>query len=675
MPRHRERKTSRVADGDTIRQAVAAVSEGASIRSTAKKYNLDHATLSRYVKKRQAGDESVGYRSASQVFSENDEKTLVQYLLKTAECFFGLTPLEVRALAYQYATANDINVPQSWRENRQAGKDWFTSFMKRNSQLSIRTPQATSLSRATSFNRENVGKFFQLLQDVLEKHDLDHSKVWNLDETGCTTVQKPCGVVAGKGLKQVGGITSGERGQLVTMCAAVNGSGNTVPPMFIFPRMRYHDWYVRGGPLGCIGAANKSGWMTADEFVQFMKHFIKHVRPTRESPVLLLLDNHSSHLNVEAIDLARDNGIVMLSFPPHCSHRLQPLDRSVFGPFKRSFSLHMDSWMRSHPGQTVSIYNVPEIAAEAWLTAATPKNIQGGFRAAGVMPFNPEIFSEEDFAPSHVTDRDLPSSAASRSASANPGGSRTDPRSVTDRSDGGSGHGDETGRQEDADDGGDVGRQEDADDGGDVRRQEDDVGRQEDDVGRQEDADDGGDVGGQEDADIVGVSRDGMKSPVRDDQKAGPSNPSGSKSGAGSVSPYMIRPIPKAGPRKATSSGRRKRKAALLTNSPVKKMLETERQQAQAKKQTTKGQKKKKPTNAPTKSKRPRKGNAPKPRLESSSSSDDDDTFCLVCVDSYKNSKAGERWIQCQDCSMWAHEECSGVEKRQAYICDNCTSE
>ena len=160
MPRHRERKTSRGADGDTIRQAVAAVSEGASIRSTAKKYNLDHATLSRYVKKRQAGDESVGYRSASQVFSENDEKTLVQYLLKTAECFFGLTPLEVRALAYQYATANDINVPQSWRENKQAGKDWFTSFMKRNSQLSIRTPQATSLSRATSFNRENVGKFF-----------------------------------------------------------------------------------------------------------------------------------------------------------------------------------------------------------------------------------------------------------------------------------------------------------------------------------------------------------------------------------------------------------------------------------------------------------------------------------------------------------------------------------
>ena len=235
MPRHRQRKTNRGADEETIRQTVAEVSDGASIRITAKKYSLDHATLYRYVRKKQAGDERVGYRSATQVFSKDEEATLSEYLLKTAKCFFGLTPNEVRALAYEYATAKGISVLQSWRKNKKAGKDWFTSFIKRNPQLSIRAPQATSLSRATSFNRENVANFFNLLQGVLKKHNLDHSRVWNLDETGCTTVQKPSAIVAGKGVKQVGGITSEERGQLVTMCAAVSGSGNTVPPMFIFP--------------------------------------------------------------------------------------------------------------------------------------------------------------------------------------------------------------------------------------------------------------------------------------------------------------------------------------------------------------------------------------------------------------------------------------------------------
>ncbi|KAH9524423.1 hypothetical protein Btru_054516 [Bulinus truncatus] len=35
-------------------------------------------------------------------------------------------------------------------------------------------------------------------------------------------------------------------------------------------------------------------------------------------------------------DYATANGIVMLSFPPHCTHKLQPLDRTVYGPFKKA---------------------------------------------------------------------------------------------------------------------------------------------------------------------------------------------------------------------------------------------------------------------------------------------------------------------------------------------------
>jgi hypothetical protein len=37
----------------------------------------------------------------------------------------------------------------------------------------------------------------------------------------------------------------------------------------------------------------------------------------------------------QALDFCKKNGIVLLSFPPHCTHKLQPLDRAVFGPFKK----------------------------------------------------------------------------------------------------------------------------------------------------------------------------------------------------------------------------------------------------------------------------------------------------------------------------------------------------
>ena len=57
--------------------------------------------------------------------------------------------------------------------------------------------------------------------------------MWNLDETGVTTVQRPCKIMAEKGVKQVGSATSAERGNLVTVIHGVNAAGNSIPQMCI----------------------------------------------------------------------------------------------------------------------------------------------------------------------------------------------------------------------------------------------------------------------------------------------------------------------------------------------------------------------------------------------------------------------------------------------------------
>ena len=310
-------------------------------------------------------------------------------------------------ISYQCTKAHDITMPPSWSENELAGVDWFNGFLKCHPQISVRTPEATSLARATAFNKHNVNTFFDKLSSVMDRYSFEASNIWNLDETGLTTVQRPCRVVAQKGVKQVGAVTSGERGELVTLCQAVSAVGNTVPPMFIFPRVNFKDHFIRDGPLGCIGAANKSGWMQEPQFVTFMHHFIKHVRPDKENPVLLLLDNHSSHLSLDAIELERENGIVCLSFPPHTSHRLQPLDRGVYGPLKRYVFSAQDAWMKNNPLRTMTIYDLPAIAREALPKANVPANIINGFKKCGIFPFNRDIFEEHDFAPSSVSDRDL----------------------------------------------------------------------------------------------------------------------------------------------------------------------------------------------------------------------------------------------------------------------------
>ncbi len=65
-----------------------------------------------------------------------------------------------------------------------AGKDWLTSFLERNNTLSIRRPQATSMSRSTSFNKTNVTAFYNNLQTVLARYLFEAKDIWNVDETG-----------------------------------------------------------------------------------------------------------------------------------------------------------------------------------------------------------------------------------------------------------------------------------------------------------------------------------------------------------------------------------------------------------------------------------------------------------------------------------------------------------
>jgi len=91
--------------------------------------------------------------------------------------------------------------------------------------------------------------------------------------------------------------------------------------------------------LHCLQHARFVNKMRSGTLQLFVIVLFYQVRSSPQSPALLLLDNHESHLSIAVLDYAKTNGVVMLSFPPHCSHRLQPLDRTVFGPFKKFYNV------------------------------------------------------------------------------------------------------------------------------------------------------------------------------------------------------------------------------------------------------------------------------------------------------------------------------------------------
>ncbi|ESO03971.1 hypothetical protein HELRODRAFT_173013 [Helobdella robusta] len=318
--------------------------------------------------------------------TDDEECLLKKYIKEAAALYYGLNPREVRILTYQFATTNGKVVPRNWKIDEKAGADWFSAFIKRHSHFSIRVPESTSSARVISFNRSNVSAFFDNLSKVFERYVFGPEAIYNIDETGITTVQRPSRIVAQKGVKQVGAIVSQERDQMVTLAVAVKALGNSIPPAFVFPRVHYKDHFISGGPPGSLELAHPSGWMTEINFLEVIKHLVKHARCSVENPILLLLDNHESHVSISVLDYGKNSGVIMLSFPPHCSHKLQPHDRSVFGPLKKFVGLAQDAWMKNYPGQLMTIYDIPEIVNKAFPQAATPVNQSSDQQKSNVTP-------------------------------------------------------------------------------------------------------------------------------------------------------------------------------------------------------------------------------------------------------------------------------------------------
>ena len=172
-----------------------------------------------------------------------------------------------------------------------------------------------------------------------------------------------------------------------------NAVGNYVPP--IFKNKRKKEDLTDHAPPGTINEVSDSGWIETELFMRYMKHFVDHVKPTQDNMALLILDGHKTHTkNLELIDYAKENQVVIISLPPHTSHKLQPLDRTFFKPLKVAFDRACTSWMRAHPARRITIDKLGELFNIAYMKAATVENAVNGFKCTGIVPFNASILPD-----------------------------------------------------------------------------------------------------------------------------------------------------------------------------------------------------------------------------------------------------------------------------------------
>ncbi|XP_047033976.1 uncharacterized protein LOC124640306 [Helicoverpa zea] len=639
-----------------------------SVNAAAKKYGINLSTLQRHIQKGSAEKKLGRYTT---VFTKSQEDELLEYVFHMDSLYFGLTKSEFLKLVFQYAEIN--NIPHTFK-NETAGEGWYAGFRSRHPDLSLRCPEPTSIARARGFNKPQVLRFFDLLEEQIVKHNIDATRIYNMDETGIqTSSNRPPRVLSKTGKKQVGVISSVERGKLTTVVCCCNAAGSFVPPFLIFGRKRMVPRLLDGAPPGCVASCTDNGWINGPIFLEWVRHFVSMTRPTPENKIVLVMDNHESHKYLEALDFASKNNIIFVSLPPHTTHRLQPLDTCVYGPFKNYFEQAISLFQRTHVGRIISQYDVAKLFGEAYIKAASAHNAIKGFASTGIWPTNRHIFDDSDYMASSMTDRpapltdndpelvtnqpdisvvdnehiemSLPCNANIRSSLDS---NRTVSPSVLDLY---------------------------------MDSQLSNL-----------------DLALMEEYETVPQPLDKAVSPSHTPTPVGqfieePLTPSKNITAGGQMfndlltpcntpsrstdlqtqdlhkTPIEIRPLPQLVPQKTNRGRRKPQRAEVLTSTPVKqeqREKEMKRKGASATTRTNSKEKKIKQPKASTSTKtqaRPKRG----PKYKNA----DVEYRCLICSELYTHPPI-EDWIRCDDCYMWAHEACTTYSGRGSYYCDSC---
>ena len=194
----------------------------------------------------------------------------------------------------------------------------------------------------------------------------------------------------------------------MTFVGIINAVGQSIPPVFIIPRVHWNPAFMRNTVYGAKGILHPSGWMNGDCFVQTLQHLHEKTCSSVDNKVLLIMDNAECHMNIHVVEYAIAHGIVIVTLPPHTTDKLQPLDVSVFGPFKAFLRGILNDFAIMHPNQHITVHQLPQFACAAWTKASTPSNILNGFRATGIWPIDRNIFPDDRFVGAQETERPAP---------------------------------------------------------------------------------------------------------------------------------------------------------------------------------------------------------------------------------------------------------------------------
>jgi hypothetical protein len=370
-------------DENQLNLAIQALQKNpeSSVRAVARIYSVDHRKLGRRLRG-MAPRRTISANSRK--MTDLEETVLVEHILD----------LDSKGFPPRLCVVEDMaNRILATRNRGRVGQRWAGNFVRRQPDLRTRFQRKYDYQRAKCEDPEVIRGWFELVRNTIAKYAIVDADIYNFDETGFMMGQISTGMVvtSSDGRAQAKKIQPGNR-EWVTVIQAVSSTGYAVPPFLVVAGKTHLDsWYDEVEfPLRWRAGVSQNGWTTNELAIDWIRHFEEFTAPRKLGVYrLLVLDGHESHHSDEFEEYCKTHQIITLCMPPHSSHILQPLDVGCFGPLKKSYGRQIEHLMRQQCTHVTKEDFIPAFRV-AFEESLTESNIKGGFRGAGLIPFDPE---------------------------------------------------------------------------------------------------------------------------------------------------------------------------------------------------------------------------------------------------------------------------------------------
>lgn len=323
------------------------------------------------------------------ILTVEEEQMIAKTVGAVSNWGFPMTHQDIRIVVAKFVTKQGRDIP-GWKNN-EPGLDFINKFAERNN---LTTRLASNIKRQRSaVGKPEIKEFFDNIKDNLEHALPEH--VYNYDETNITDDPGAKKVLVPRGTKRVERVQEHSRTSISIMICGT-AKGILLPPMVVYKAQHLYENWTTGGPAGTVYEVTPSGWFDMTTFEKwFFDILIPHINANSspEETKVVIGDNLASHFSPRVVEAAIANNIYMTPLPPNSTHLMQPLDVSFFAPMKRKWREVLDTWRKECRRKgSIPKEQFPNLLNRLWSHIAenASTNLQSGFRATGLSPFDPE---------------------------------------------------------------------------------------------------------------------------------------------------------------------------------------------------------------------------------------------------------------------------------------------